>query len=194
PGLLRLNREFCAGDRDGAIYALRILIAVTGGRPHLPEEGAAADLVGAAGADTPLRTNLARTVIDMRRDAIWLHRERRGLPPLQPASYGLIWDGRYRIAARTAGWDVSSQAAVAGDPSQGLPPIVWRGAAAAEPRFVASGREADPANKPETVPVAAPWAAFLPSFDLQPARSVMRLIGAAMPPDLPESGKTSLDP
>nr|WP_312857873.1 tRNA lysidine(34) synthetase TilS [Mesorhizobium zhangyense] len=200
PGLLRLDRDFAAPKtRDAAIYALRTLLAVVGGTPFLPDEARSAELFGNLSRDTFCAT-LSRTVIDKRRIGIFLHREARGLPAPSMPDDGMIWDGRYRIlrAASIDGVTVAPlgalQAKSLTTQTENLPASLVRSALAAEPALW-RGEEclgriaADAALRGlKAMPVAAPWARFLPAFDLEPARAVIALLGAAPLPASPWRG------
>lgn len=99
PGLIRLDRRFVAtGDRAAAIQALRVLLAVSGGAEHLPDLARTAALFDRLG-EGPLCATLSRTVVDARRAAVFFHRELRDLPAPLPPRNGMVWDGRFRIAA-----------------------------------------------------------------------------------------------
>jgi tRNA(Ile)-lysidine synthase len=191
PGLIRLDPAFAtAGPRDAAIYALRILLAAIGGVEHLPDEARSARLFERLSAK-PFCATLSRTLIDERRAGIFLLRETRGLPEPAPVGDGMVWDGRYR----SSGEDVDvwvgpmtlageAEAAAAADD---VPPSLVRAALAAEPMFWREGEQLPQrgAARMTAIPIVAPWARFLPSFDLEPVRAVAELLGAAPPPASP---------
>lgn len=168
PGLVRLQQDFLNADRDAAVYALRILLAVTGGTAHLPDEQRSAALHQRLTAKTPMRAVLSRTLVDSRASGIFLLREARNLPAWTDDA---IWDGRYRTL-------LTAPTRRAVSPAQaGVPDSLVRKAAAAEAPF---GKR--------VVPVMAPWARFLPSFDLAPARAAASLIDAGEIPAPPFAG------
>ena len=80
---------------------------------------------------------------------------------------GKAWDGRYRIGKGTS--------AAHGKVLDAIPESLIRAALAAQPGGPA-------------LPLVAPWAQFLPDFDLAPARAAAALVGAPMPPDAPLHG------
>lgn len=170
PGLLRLRPDFLNAGSDAAIYALRILLAVAGGTNHLPDEQRSAALHQRLAARTPLRAVLSRTLVDSRASGVFLLREARNLPEWTD---GAIWDGRYATLLEAP---IASVASVS-PPDADVPDSLLRKAAAAEPP-----------DKLVTVPVLAPWARYLPSFDLAPARAVASLIGSGEIPAPPFAG------
>ncbi len=172
-GLLRLQPDFFEARPDAAIYSLRILLAVTGGAPHLPDEARAAALHARLAAGGPVRAVLSRTLVDQRKTGVFLLRESRNLPEADDLD-AHIWDGRYRIAG-PSGPPPGDRSFVQGEKGP-VPETLLRLAAAAQPELPA-GRTA--------VPVLAPWARFLPSFDLTPARAAAELIGAPQIPAPP---------
>lgn len=208
PGLVRLEPDFArVDDRAAAVYALRILLATVGGTPFLPDEARAAALMERlAGVsslrvtplrDTPLRDTLSRAVVDARRGSVFLHREARGLPAPLPAAQCGLWDGRRLITFGDG--DGGAVIAPAGEAhaarlvkkaAPGVPESLARAALGAEPALWRDGRclgiggEAG-AGGLAVEPVAAPWALFLPSFDLAPAAAVRALIGARPLPRSP---------
>jgi len=175
PGLLRLSPNFFySGPRDAAVYALRILLAVAGGTEQLPDEARTAALYAQLASGEPVRAVLSRALIDRRRDGMFLLRERRGLPLSADVQDGSVWDGRYRIvggaeAALSKPASSAMEAALADAPAS-----LVRQAAAGIPD-AGPGRVA--------MPIAAPWARYLPLFDIAAARAVARLIGAS---DIPQ--------
>lgn len=180
PGLLRLQPGLVQDKNvDGVIYALRILLAVTGGTPHLPDEARTAALHARLATGKSVRTVLSRTLVDQRKAGVFLLREARGLPP---ASQAGVWDGRYRIVAGSARSERRSPAiddtapAIAEAGERHVPKSLARLAAGGLPEL-AMGWSA--------VPILAPWARYLPSFDLAPARAVAELIGAPRIPAPP---------
>ena len=181
PGLVRLAPLFL-GEGDASIYALRILLATLGGTPHLPDEARAAKLHARLGAGDRFRAVLSRTLVDCRSAGIFLLREARGLPEPAPLIDGMVWDGRYRISTpggKSASIRQTDGVTDARTRENQVPSSLARAAMAAEPVL--------PAGEDGSLPwkvtsLIAPWARFLPSFDLAPARAVAALIEA---PEIP---------
>ena len=196
PGLIRLAPDFATAlPAEAAVYALRALLGVTGGMAHLPDEGRSASLLERL-RSLPTRATLSRSVVDMRRQGIFLRRELRGLPGPQPAVDGMLWDGRLRV--RSTGIQDGLTIAPFGTENArrmvvdnaGAPQSLVRAALAAEPALWSGqdclGLVGDAQVNIEATRVAGPWAQFLPSFDLALVRAVGRLIGCpdAPPPPL----------
>ncbi|MDX8537722.1 tRNA lysidine(34) synthetase TilS [Mesorhizobium sp. M4B.F.Ca.ET.215.01.1.1] len=202
-GLVRLDPAFAAlGDVASAVYALRILLATIGGVSFLPDAARSQALFDRLRAGS-LCATLSRTVLDARRSGIFLRRESRGLPELAPAASEGLWDGRRRItlADRESrlliaplGTAAAAKRTVAED---GTPPSLARAALAAEPALWLGAEclgfpgEAGVPPQVGIAPVVAPFARFLPSFDLAPAAAVARLIGAPPLPALPFHGHSA---
>ncbi|RJT41029.1 tRNA lysidine(34) synthetase TilS [Mesorhizobium waimense] len=202
-GLIRLDPAFAtSGDAPAAIYAMRILLATIGGVSFPPDEARSEALFRRLRAG-PLCATLSRTVVDARRAGIFLRREARGLPLAAPASGDVFWDGRRRITLgdrsgalliAPLGQAAAAKRAVAED---GTPPSLARAALAAEPALWRGAEclgSAGESGVPTTVgvsPVVAPFARFLPSFDLAPAAAVAGLIGAPPLPALPFRGHSA---
>lgn len=195
PGLLRLDPAFTScRDEEAAAYALRILLAAAGGTEQLPDAERTWVLLDRM-REGAARANLSRTVVDGRKAGIFLHRESRGLPRPRPFAPG-PWDGRFRLEGSAPDATV---APATGDGDEGPEPVpasLVRAAHAARPALYHGGRLArlldreGPAGA-RAVPVVAPWARYLPCFDLAPARSLAALLGAAeIPPSpLPEHNR-----
>ncbi|WP_246683273.1 tRNA lysidine(34) synthetase TilS [Mesorhizobium sp. B2-8-3] len=199
PGLIRLDREFTEHeDGQAALYALRILLAAVGGMSFLADEARCAALLFRL-RSAPLCATLSRTVVDARRTGIFLRRENRNLPAALPPSDNQLWDNRRRITLKD-GPDglviapLGSAAARKAPLSEDIPPSLSRAALAAEPalwsgdeRLDFTGGDAGP-RAISMVPVVAPFARFLPSFDLAPAAAAAALVGALPPPAPPFHG------
>jgi len=197
PGLVAIDRSLWDHPNPKALYAMRIVLAVLGGTPHLPDAGASAMLLTRMPTER-FRATLSRVVIDAAADAVLLHRERRGLPAAAAPAPGAIWDGRFRLGELPHGTSVApvgrdvAREMVSGaqPPSQAIlpraTPRVATEALAAEPalwrdqEFAGLATEAGLARR-----IIAPWARFLPSFDLAPAEAIAALIRADLPPKPP---------
>ncbi|TIR16407.1 MAG: tRNA lysidine(34) synthetase TilS [Mesorhizobium sp.] len=199
PGLIRLDRDF-AGHKDGqaAIYALRILLATVGGMSFLADEARCAALLARL-RSAPLCATLSRTVVDARRSGIFLRRENRNLPAPAPPVDNQLWDNRRRITLKDGSGDLviaplgpaaASKAPFSEDVSQSLS----RAALAAEPALWCGGKHLDFAGGdagPQSVsivPAVAPFARFLPCFDIEPATAVAMLVAAPPTPAPPFHG------
>jgi len=200
PGLIRLDRDFAAArNHAAAIYALRILLAVTGGTPFLPDETRSSELFGHLSHDTFCAT-LSRTVIDMRRTGIFLRREARGLPAPSMPEDGMIWDGRFCISCPQSAEGVTIaplgplQAKSLAMQAENAPASLVRAAIAAEPALWQGDEYRGllapdaPSHGIMASPVIAPWMRFLPAFDLEPAHAVTALLGAEPLPASPWRG------
>lgn len=184
-GLIRLSPAFLAEqDRAAAIHALRLLLAAAGGLQMPPDTERTASLLDGLTEGTVRRATLARALVDARRGGIFLLREARGLPEPMRATDGLIWDGRYRIALQDGDGAVSIRAAGGeGFVTEALPPDVPESLARAA---LAAGPIAIPAGKNVAlVPLVAPFARFLPGFDLESAGALAELAGASPVPQPP---------
>lgn len=197
-GLIRLDPAFAVdADRGAVLQALRVLLATAGGSSFLPDSDRVAGLLRMLSAEKG-RATLSRTVIDRRRTGIFLHREARGLPTPSTLSGRVLWDGRYRIAL-SDGADgfmvapVGREAArhAVGPAGEKAPASLLRAACAAEPALwqggICLGSFGESGELPGavSVPVIAPFARFLSGFDLEVARVVQGLVGAAPIPASP---------
>lgn len=203
PGLIRIDPDaFLATDKAAAVYALRLLLATAGGSEHLPDETRAASLLGRFG-EPAFRASLSRTTLERRKGAVYLRREARGLPEAHVALDGEIWDGRFRLGT-VAGAIVAplgtSNAARPAKAFADTPPALARAALANCPAVFHEGQCVTPLGptslpgSPTAMPVAAPFARILPSFDLAPARALSRLIGGELPPPSPYAGHSAPRP
>lgn len=204
PGLVRLDPAFATDDRSAAIMATRILLATMGGGSFPPDEARTAALVDRFSCPlfsaNPFCATLSRTVIDSRRAGIFLRRELRDLPAAMPAYDGMIWDGRRQFGVPAASPALTVEAADpkavfdAPEASHQTPASLVRAANAAEPQFrpdlPTSKIFPDHARQVAVMPVVAPFARFLPSFDLDLAVAVSALIGAPPLPPPPITGKS----
>ncbi len=176
PGLLVLKPDFFhAPGRQASIYALRILLAVAGGSAQLPDEERAAWLHHRLSAGELNRDTLSGVLVDARKTGVFLTRELRCLPDRKAPPEGAIWDGRYRIVSAPGSRRPTKLESVV----DGAPKSLLRHAAATLPQ---------PADGIFAIPVVAPWARYLPSFDLASACAVADLLGAAEIPDSPLRG------
>lgn len=195
PGLIHLDPGFLRnGDHEAAIHALRVLMAVTGGMPHLPDERRTAALAARL-ARPPHRATLSRSLIASRRDGVWLCRERRGLPEPEPVREDMIWDGRFRISAVGSAAEMSI--APAGSAAIGeieadrdAPKSLMLLAGASRPAFCRQDEQfadvrAISEGRWTATPVLSLWYHFLPSFDIVLARAISALVGAPAIPDPP---------
>ncbi len=197
PGLVRLDPSMLTDiDREAAIYALRILLSTAGGSEHLPDAERAAALI-AEMARGSCRATLAGAVADSRKGGIYLHRENRNLPTAGPCRAGL-WDRRFRLQGEAS---AALTVAPAGDAldvvSQGdVPTSLLRAAAAGLPGLWSGTDFLGPVDGRHGVrcdPAVAPWARYLPAFDLAPARVVARLTGSQEPSAPPLSRQTAAE-
>jgi tRNA(Ile)-lysidine synthase len=199
PGLVRLDSDFadCAHS-EAAVYALRILLATIGGIPFLADEARCRALLVRLRSG-PLRATLSRTVIDARRAGIFLRREARNLPATAPLLDNWLWDGRRRITLSNNAdglviAPLGSAAARRAPMDEAAPPSLLRAALAAEPALWAGSEclgfagNVAALRSVSIVPAVAPFARFLPSFDLRPAAAMAALIGAPPLPAPPFRG------
>lgn len=196
PGLVHLSPDFVAADPSAAVLAVRVLLATMGGLAFPPDEKRTAALAARFSGPSFCAT-LSRTAVDKRRAGIFLRRELRDLPVSQVAINGMIWDGRRQfsvpigsptlvVTAEGVGKAIDAYA-----PSRTVPASLLRAAKAAEPRIRCASPELLSDNTPDIqfLPVVAPFASFLPSFDLELAEAVSALIGAAPLPPTPLKGR-----
>jgi tRNA(Ile)-lysidine synthase len=201
-GLIRLDPALMHDvDRTAATYALRLLLATAGGRALLADEERVDDLHAKLRAG-PLQETLSGAVLDARRDGVYLHRERRGLPEPCPPVDGALWDDRFRIQSEAPpASDVIAptgpvQAARTTDGAGGAPRSLARAALAAEPSLWRDGVWLDllsTATGPSlgAKRIVAPFARYLPSFDFAPARALAELVGGELPPLPPYRGHSA---
>ncbi len=180
PGLVRLEPAFLATDEAGA-EAWRFLLACAGGRTHPANPQTVGRLLERLAKG---RSALSGTVVTRKRNAIYLHRERRSDRPLKFQNG--VFDGRYRIggAAADAGWrlrtreadDARPEGLQSGGQEFDAPQSLVRAALAAEPVLEKSGDQIN-SPRPEILRYLAPFDHFLPEFDLTLADAIAALFG-----------------
>ncbi|AOF89452.1 tRNA lysidine(34) synthetase TilS [Sinorhizobium sp. RAC02] len=165
------------GD-PAAWRGLLLLAATAGGRVHTLETASADRLHAFLASGRLSRLTAGGVVFDHRRAGLFLYRERRGIETLAlPAGTAALWDGRYRVAnatGRTILVAAAGDEAVQGD-------TVLRGPALRARRAMPHLEFEDGAIVPEhdvrLEPSIAPYARFLPGFDLPLASALARIVG-----------------
>lgn len=198
PGLFALGealaRDVAAGRDPAAVLAARVILAVAGGRTHLPEPDRVIALFARLSGAGPARATLSRAVVDSRAGAAWIRREARGVSECALAGHRMLWDGRWRITLREPlphlrivpfGAPSANDMPAAGE---GIPKSVARAALALEPALFDGARRLGPLSQAHSMvpgltaaPVIAPFAKFLPAFDLPLDRAARRLLGLLGP-------------
>ncbi len=193
-GLFRVDPEMLDGS-DAATHALRIVLAVAGGTPRLPDHDRATALARRLSVQ-PLRVALSRALVDARKSGVWIRRENRNLPVTQLSASPILWDGRWHISA--AGETSKLRVAACGHtrPTSGfgpadIPESLVRAALSAEPCIFRDQEMIGAAEGERTGeigiaswPIAAPFAHFLPEFDMAVGQALRFLLGR---PALPSS-------
>lgn len=204
PGLLRLEHGLfdpAAADPEAALLVLRTLLATAGGAARLPDPVRSRSLLSRLAERAPLRATLSRAVVDVRAGGVFVRREARGLPTVSLGVAATIWDGRLRIRAAGGSPEAGAFAVGPFGPARvgeaapevaDVPASLVRAALAVEPALLAAGAFVGPATGEAAavrgvtaVPVVAPFARFLPGFDLALAAALGRLVGAPMLPAAP---------
>jgi tRNA(Ile)-lysidine synthase len=177
-GLFAMDRAAVALLADPAAWrGLLLLAATAGGRVHVLEAASAERLRAFLASGTLSRLTAGRVVFDRRREGLFLYRECRGIGRLGlPAGEVAVWDGRYRITNRS---DRTIAVSPAGDTGGAdLRGPVLR-ASRAMPRLDFEHGGPVPAAAATIEPLIAPYARFLPRFDLPLANALAAIVGRA---------------
>ncbi|HWU62349.1 MAG TPA: tRNA lysidine(34) synthetase TilS [Ensifer sp.] len=174
-------------DSEAENLVLATLIAVAGGQTHLPGQeqlGRLRDmLLDRRGS---LSVSLGRTVVERRKDKLFIARDRRNLPTLRlPPGGSADWDGRFHVtntspAELTIGAMREREAAAA--KVQGR---IDRRALATLPDCAVPGHHE---GKGTTRPLLAPFERVLTSFDRPLADALCRITGRPVFPAFLSAG------
>ena len=169
---LRLPDESEAGN-----LVLATLIAVAGGQPHLAVREQLDRLRLAL--QTQSAVSLGRTVVEQRKDKLYIGRDRRNLPTLDLASGESVdWDGRFRVTnGSDKGITVGPSRVTA--PNEKVPLRIARRALATLPDCALGGFEG---GEVKGLPFLAPFETVLSSFDKPLADALCRLTGRSLFP------------
>ncbi|WP_337184953.1 tRNA lysidine(34) synthetase TilS [Shinella sp.] len=166
-------------SEPAAWRGLLLLAAAAGGRVHVLEARSAGRLKSFLASGTLSRMTAGRVVFDRRRDGLHLYRECRGIAPLllRPGEAG-VWDGRYRVIVRAERAIVVSACCEGGGEGAlaHLHGPALRAARAAPCLRFEDGGAATRATA-DVEPAIAPYAHFLPRFDLPVAQALADLAG-----------------
>lgn len=148
-------------DVEAGDLALAMLIAVAGGQPHLPGQQQLERLklsLRSPGA----AVSLGRTVVERRKDRLFIGRDRRNLPVIEisPGEHA-EWDGRLRIDNATPA-AIAVAASVNEVPPEGVPSRIAQRALATLPTCAMRGHAWQGVT---VVPMLAPFETVLLSFD-----------------------------
>lgn len=154
---------------------LLLLAATVGGRVHALEAASAERLRAFLASGTLSRLTAGRVVFDCRRKGLFLYREYRGIEPVVlPAGEAAVWDGRFRVTNRSGRTIVVSPASeIHGTGLRG--PALRASRAMPCLNFEQGG--VVPAEGAAIAPLIAPYARFLPRFDLPLANALAAIFG-----------------
>lgn len=180
--LARIDLDAADPASPACRHALSALLAVLGGRAYFPSATGMDRAMAFIASGTSGRMTLGRVLIDRRRDALYLFRERRNLPVtvVAPGASG-TWDDRF-IIRNCSHQQVQVIPSIWGEGSSlifpAVPSAVVRQVVSAMPDIVASdGVAVIGAEEVAVTPRLAPFDLFLPQFDLELANGIAGLFG-----------------
>ena len=184
-------------ERDGALFQIHsvaavpadpaawrgflLLAAMVGGRIHVLDAASSARLRLFLASGTLSRLTAGRVVFDRRRDGLFLYREYRDLKSLAlPPGAAAVWDSRYSIRNLADRTIVIGAVGSENGPGEGglRGPALRAGRAVPCLKFEHGGIA--PGEAAAIAPLIAPYARFLPRFDLPIADALARILG--LPP------------
>lgn len=176
--------------------AVATLMTIVGGRAHAPARRTGERIEHFLAAMQPGRMTAAGAVADLRRERLFVYRERRGVPDFRvPSGARVVYDGRYMIdnSRGTAPVAIGPRPHAATPDETHLqamadvPPGVIGRALAGEPAGIPLGASANQDHHRRGNPLVtrhfAPFDVFLPLFDLTLANGCSALFDR--PPYLP---------
>ncbi|MDI7860592.1 tRNA lysidine(34) synthetase TilS [Rhizobiaceae bacterium n13] len=181
--LAALSPDALDAEREVLRHALSTIIAVLGGRPHVPGSDRMDRVMDFLASGEPGRMTAGRVLVDRRRTGLYLLRESRDILPLRLESGGRgIFDGRFAVFLDPgAGPGIVASGSVRKSevpPGYGdVPSAIARSANRLLPQITDLESGADLAGAATIVPALAPYDRFLPIFDLALADCIAALFG-----------------
>jgi tRNA(Ile)-lysidine synthase len=193
PGLFRIDSRLLEETASGAaLYAVRLLLAVVGGKTYLPDEAKSRAVLAELGRPGFCAT-LSRCVVEIRATGIYVFRENRALPAARALKDGELWDERFRLhthddtglsvapvgetAARKLSEKFAATPGSTGWRALSAEPALWReGQFHSLLQLVNAPENLD--QKAFATPILGPWAQFLPGFDFEPASALGKILHA----------------
>lgn len=173
-GLLLISEEIARWpDREAAAEALRVCCALAGGSEKKIKPELAHELLERTACGEPFRATASRALLDRRREGLFIHRERRGVP--MPETAKTNFDNRFVIpeTLRAPPSEVRfARPALDTVNTSGAPDSLWRHARALNP-LITGGRP----DRPFARRLLNPWPLRAPLFDLPAVSAVARLTG-----------------
>lgn len=193
PGLFRIDSNLLGETgSDAALYAVRLLLAVVGGKTYLPDEAKTRAVLAELGRPGFCAT-LSRCVVEVRTTGIYVFRENRDLPAARTFKDSELWDERFRLhadeetglsvapigetAARKLAEKFAATPGSTGWRALSAEPALWREGEFLKPLPITSMHETF-GEKASATPILGPWAQFLPGFDFEPATALGKILHA----------------
>lgn len=182
----RLDHAALSASHDVLFYAIANLIAVLGGREHVPASEPFDRIMSRYLRRESFRETLGRVLLYNCEDAVYLARESRDLPERSISMWQrAVWDDRYEVVSHIpdACQVVPGFGEVAENAFPGIPKLIARAAWRALPNVIVPQGFAD--GHVQIMPVLAPFRHFLSNFDLKLANSLAQLMGLSPFPASP---------
>lgn len=186
--LAYLPVEALGGDPLARDHLLGHLIALLGGREHVPSTETMTRVAAFLDGRHLGRMSGGRVILDLRRDGLYLYRESRNLNPVRIAAGAVkVWDGRYRVHNPTNSEIVIGPTipdrTLAGSLFPNAPGSVAMRAMAAMPQV--QTLETGLLHAIDMHPVLGTFERFLSQFELEIAAQFADLVGCDDIPPLP---------
>ncbi|POO55060.1 tRNA lysidine(34) synthetase TilS [Agrobacterium rosae] len=188
--LIKINAAGLQDDPTIVRYALSALASVIGGRRFTMAADSMDRVMAFVTKGEPGRVTASRVVFDLRKDALYLTRENRGIPSVAVAAGATaLWDERFEITnlSTCAVLIGGKDARRAVDQPASVPKGVAKRVMQTRPTVEVEGDQGPTLEAGDVVirPLLAPYDLFLPRFDLQLANVIARLIGRSPYPQPP---------
>lgn len=164
-------------EEEAFQLAVMTLMAVAGGRTHLPGQAQIENVWPKLAADAPdFRLSLSRTVLERRRNRLFICRDNRNLPGESALAAGAVvaWDDRFRVE-NNGSISVRLLAGAAQEENLDIPPRVLSRALASLPA-VSACTEEDCGGTVVIQPILKIFDEVLPRFDILLANALSRLV------------------